>query len=754
MASGCQEVHGPVWSPDGNLIAYTAYSRPAGQAGRIETALYLVDPEDQAGAPLLLDRNAAFPRWALEGPTLYFLGDRNKEGFYTSVKAHRPMAQRAGPGLVEPVLQDPSLRLVGLQVSVDGASALLCSARETRPGAPQTLEFWSPRDKTRASLVQLGEVQSAVLSPNGRVLAYSQKPAAPPDAKPFVALLELARMPLQPKVVFPTEQDNEPDAAGYLLHAFPDSERFLFYAPLGRNLWVARLDGGRIQKHPLPQGCSAPWMAAIAETGKSAALTLARAGGGRIEYDVFDLAFDKGAFRKLDTGHSEWLGGHARDPRPARQAAGPGWAWLSAAGLALGTPGKARYYPLTAGEHVAAVEAYLKQQQPDRALVAAQRARELQPPPEDLGQLGRLEARAQLKLGAPARAADAYVRALLLHPVTGSGLPWVLEPAIGLPSGLNAMAALKEMDGFLAAAPEDKLLIALRQAFAKRIEGQPAAALALCKQAAEAVPSEDMLAGVKFQQALAAFENGDMGTAGENWASAARCPGFPQADYAAGLSAVAYRLDSRPNSAELSDKILRVGTDRQAPLREDLLRVPRDLTGRAYRQKRVQGEDIKSPDQTLRVWVEVTEYSIPQATLRPSRMHDAEWKPVERRVGAVRRTLSELKLAAPGLGTQTLARIPFAITQPVFSPSGQALAFLARGDVFPVGEACCEVYVVGVSGAILAGNTEALASGQLSSRTIISSVQWNGPQSLVAAGTQVDIWGGQTGFQKSVAVGR
>ncbi len=33
------------------------------------------------------------------------------------------------------------------------------------------------------------------------------------------------------KVIFPTPASPEPDAAGYVVHAFPNSERFLFYGP-------------------------------------------------------------------------------------------------------------------------------------------------------------------------------------------------------------------------------------------------------------------------------------------------------------------------------------------------------------------------------------------------------------------------------------------------------------------------------------------------------------------------------------------
>jgi hypothetical protein len=114
--SGCQEIQGPVWSPDGTCVAYTSYVRTGLPGARMETNVYLVDPDDENGEAVLLARHAAFPRWVPEGPQgpqLYLLGHRNAEGFYTSLLVHRKL----GEGALQIVLQDPNLKLVGFQLS-------------------------------------------------------------------------------------------------------------------------------------------------------------------------------------------------------------------------------------------------------------------------------------------------------------------------------------------------------------------------------------------------------------------------------------------------------------------------------------------------------------------------------------------------------------------------------------------------------------------------------------------------------------
>jgi len=226
-------------------------------------------------------------------------------------------------------------------------------------------------------------------------------------------------------------------------------------------------------------------------------------------------------------------------------------------------------------------------------LAAAQKAREMKPPAQDSGSVWRAEARAAMAIGNGAQAASAWERAELLYPIGDDGLPWVFPPKSGLPQVTDVTAALKNMQTFAAAAPDNKLMAALNAALAARAKGAPGEALKLYAQAIDLCPAESMLAGVKFRAALAAYEAGDPGLAGEHWESAARCISFPQADYASGLSAMAYKLDGRPGMNERADAALRLGVARNSVLKKELLALPRDLHGRTYRKKRTEGKGDK-----------------------------------------------------------------------------------------------------------------------------------------------------------------
>jgi Tol biopolymer transport system component len=747
--TGCQELRGPVWSPDGTLIAYTTYSRPEKPTEPLETGVYLADPDDATGTPTLLAENAAFPNWSMDGSALYLLGHR-RGAFYTSILCHRPGGRKLGEGMLETVLQDNSFRLVGFQMSVDGTAAILCSARTPKLGAPQTLEFMQMRERTRVSLNQLGEVYSPALSPNGRVLAYSQRPAEA-EKRPFVAVLELDRKPLQQVPIFPTAEFDEPAASHYIIHFFPDSDQLLFYAPFGKSIWTSRRDGKKLRSFPLPAGYSAPLLVTMSGDGRTAAFTFARPVDNEIQYDVYELNLGKGNFRRLDGGATDLMGGHVPDPRTARGGEPTKWAWLSPAGLAVGSPQKAVYFPRTSKEWLAASEAYLRQNEAQKALDAAAKAREVQPPPLDAGALWRAEARAALATGNGAQAASAWEHALLQYPVGPNGLPWVFPPDSRLPNSTDVAAALKNLATFSAAAPENKLLGALHAAFAARAKGQSKEALDLYAKAVEMCSSEAMVAGVKFQAGLAAYEGGLAVQAGEHWESAARCAAFPHAEYASGLSAMAYKLDGRPGMNERADAALRLGITKNSALKNDLLALPRDLHGRTYKAKRVEAEQ-KSPDQALRAWFEITEYELPSAYLRPRALLDSEGKDVLRLVGCQRVTISELNVAGLPAGAQVLARVPFPVSTPLFSPEGKMIAFQAQGDLFPKGRGFCEVYVVDLSGTMLQGNMQALANGRLSTRTRLTSLQWAGPQALTESGTTIDALGSETPFQKNVVV--
>lgn len=753
VLTGCQELNGPVWSPDGQFVAYTAYSRTA--SGGLDSSVCLVDPDDENGEAKVLEKDAAFPHWIPDGPTLYFLGRRDKQGFYNAILMHKPGGLKLGEGQNESVLDIPNLKLVGFQLSSDGSSGILCSANEGRPGAPQRLEFWNPRDQKRNKLDLGGDVYSPCLSPNGRVLAYAQRPANDAKGHPFIATLELDRKPLQPKAIFPTANEDEPTAAPYVIHVFPDSERFLFYAPGGKNVWTVRRDGQQLRSYALPAGLSSPLIVAVTEDGKSATLTMASPANGRVNYHVYTLTFANGQFQKLDGNSPELLGGHVLDPRTIRRNAPERWTWLSSAGLAIGTPGKARYFPRTADQYLAASRYYIQQNENAKALPAALKARECPPAPEDPGAYDRAEARAYLATADGTRASESFEKSLLLYPIGPAGLQFIFPPSSGLPqrAGADAQQLMKEMEAFSAAAPNEKLLTPLREALMARVKGDYAAAKEQYKQAEKVCPSEDFVGGVKFQEAMAAFENGEMTEAGERWEAAARCKGFPQAEYAAGLSAIAFALENRPESDRRADQSLKLGLAFNGALKTELQRLPTELRGLKYKQVRL-SDETKSPDKTLGTWVEITEYVIPQAFLHPTRVLGADRKYTERRLCTALMTTSAIQIAGLPEGTKAIARIPRPVTVPQFSPGGEYVSFLAQGEVFPLPDNFCEAYVMDLHGAIQIGDPSVLQTGWLSTRQVIQSLSWTAAKEIRLKGSNVDVLGNETLLDKTLAVGK
>src|SRR5207244_776567 len=101
----------------------------------------------------------------------------------------------------------------------------LLQGRDALPGSLVRAELWTPHDNKRTDLSTLGEMFGPAISFNGKMLVYGTKPA---DGH---AILMATDIGSQPVAVFPTEKFPEPDAAGFVVHAFPNSERFLFYGP-------------------------------------------------------------------------------------------------------------------------------------------------------------------------------------------------------------------------------------------------------------------------------------------------------------------------------------------------------------------------------------------------------------------------------------------------------------------------------------------------------------------------------------------
>jgi tetratricopeptide (TPR) repeat protein len=735
--AGCQELRGPSWSEDGHRVIFTAYATGAG--GRIESSVYVLDADDENSEPQLIAKNAAFPQWLPDGSGFFYLSDRDAQGFYTKVCKHVFKTQKPNP---EALLQN--LRATHLQMAVSGTAGLLSFASEARPGAPVTIELWSAEDNKRVDLRKLGEMYSPALTPNGKTVAYAQKPA---ELLPLLLVHDLEGA--QPKAVFPTPEQNEPNASTYVIHAFPDNERFLFYAPGGANLWSIRKDGSAVQKYPLPPGMSTPVMAAIAEDSSSVCVTLTQAVSEKLLYQVYKLDVKSKQFTKLDGDSTELLGGHVLDSRALKRKGPTRYAWLSSAGLAVGEPQKARYFPMTSAQCLAASGFLIKQNEAAKALSTALRAQEMMPLPLDASELHKAESRAYLAVEKPERAADAFERAVLLHPVGPEGLRLIFPPESGLPrpAPTDLAAEQKEIEGLLKAQPNNKLLPLLRQALSARAQGKPQDALEFYRQGIPLCPDEARVGGVRFLQGLCALESFDYWQAGEQFEFAAKSNGFPHADYAAGLGALCAWLAERPESDKRAGGLLQMIVARNSPLAQEFGTLAAQFQGR-HAVEKTTGKEVVSA-QGARVWVEAQKYLLPYVFLKPARVLGPDGKHVERRIGLRPVTASAVKVA----GTeQPIFRIPREISAPQFSAAGGTLAFAVSGEVFPRGEALCDVFAIDLKGVLLLGSPRVVYSGQLESRQIVSRFEWSGASDLKVDVLEIDVFGGETPKSRTLPV--
>ncbi len=747
---GCRAFRGPVWSPLGNKLAYTV-NRLSPKSETAASDLYLLDTRAQTPEPRLLAKAANFPQWSPDGQSLYFLGKKNNKGFYTALYRHRPLGRTDGSGTFENIFDSGNLKFVDFQLSETGHRALLCSARNATPGAGRNVELMDMRNFNLKKLSQIGEVYAPVLSPDGQTLAYVKKGKAA-GSRPFVVVLELNQKSLQEFSIFPTEEYEELGATTFVLHAFPDSKQFLFYAPGGKALWTARL-GGKLNRFSLPEGYTSPWMVSIAPDSRKAFVTLAHMEHGELRYDVFELRFSGGKYTLLEGGAKELIGGNAIAPGSSSKKGTARSAWISSAGLALGGTGPTLYFPQNREQLLAASRIYRQGGDPKGALDAIQKARGLKPPPQDPTPLNEEEALALLADGEGEKAAELFTRTYLSYPVGRTGLTYLFPTGKNLPKlpHTEQHALLAKLTKFSAAAPEDTLLKHVTEALSHRLKGDHDAAEVSYRSATNACSDEAMAGGISFLEAMRAFEVGKLQLAGEKWESAARSKNFPQADYAAGLSHIAHALDVRPESEERASEILKRGLDMGTPLAADLKKLTGELRDKAYKLSRVSAER-KSPDLSLRTWVDIHEYVMPQAYLLPQDVFICTREYDRRRICAALQTLSEIQVAGLAEGPKTLARIPHAITVPDFSPSGELLSFLVMGSVFPLKDAFCKMFVIDLNGSLILGDAATLTARSIQGRQIISKAVWAGPGEVQINGFQVDGFGNKTGLQKTVRI--
>jgi len=733
LLAGCQELRGPVWSPDSKRLAYASYSHSA--TGNVEASVYVLDAEDENAEPELVAKNAAFPNWTPDGQGLFFLGESDGQGFYSKIFKWHP------GGTPQAALT--TNRVTCLQMSLDASTALLCHGQTSKPGAASSVDIWrTVDDKAQPLPLNLGgDVYSPALMPNGKYLAYSMKVQ---DALPQLLICKLDGS--RPEAIFPTEKQSDPDASIYIIHAFPDNDRFLFYAPAGSALWSIRRDGSNIRKYSLPEGLTAPLMVSIADDSSFATVTLVQPSVEKIIYQVYRLDFNTRRFTRIDGDSGEMLGGHALKPSSARRK--PVYAWFSAAGLAVGEPGQARYYPLNANQCVAASTLQVKQGDAKRAIASALKAREFQPPPDDLSQLDRAEALAYLADKQIERAAFALERSILLYPVGPEGLRFIFPAASGLPRmpPSDVAGTLKEIKDLTQALPENRLLPKLGKALAARDKGDYQQALQFYREAFPIVADDACGGGIRFLEGLCAFEaGGDLRLAAEKWEQAARSADFPQVGYAAGLSAIAYCL---ADHSEKATTVLQLTTARNSPLATELNQLPSWLNDRP-RMESEKSKEVVSADGATRCWVEYERCQVPFASLVPRRVPAREGKYAERRIGTQTVTVSSVWLAGTA---QPIYRIPRVITAPKFSPNGALLAFAAAGEVFPLADDFCDLFVIDRRGTQVLGDSRAAFSSQGKGRHIVKKFDWLDSQQISVSGSEVDVFGGETPFSKTIQI--
>ncbi|MEI6231685.1 MAG: tetratricopeptide repeat protein [Planctomycetota bacterium] len=747
LLSACQEIQGPTWSSDGKWIAHTVYSHPPknrdGSTGGLHTAIYLTAPDSEDSAPKFLADNAAFPHFATNSSQLFFLGARDTKGYYTKI-----MRLTLGNAVPEVALGGVRLTAMQLATGNNGPLLLLMQGQDPSPGASGTLELWSANDGKRTALTTLGDVTGPAISPNGKIIIYGSKPA---EGHPILMAAEIGAT-TEAKAIFPTATQTEPGASSFIVHAFPAGDRFLFYGPGLKNVWTlsGKPGANKFVKFPIPDGLSSPVMARVAPDGNTAAMTFMRAVPGRIAYESYKLDINQSRWTKLDENADEPIGGISPDPKAAK-APGARMAWLSAAGLTIGDAAKPISFPVTAAQHLAASTAFVKANQPDKAVELALKAQDLVPPP-DADALNQTLYAAYIAAKRFDRAADLFEQSWLLEPVGSSGINYIFPPDSGLPSPSPEWVAaqLKRITELTAGAPDNRMLPLLKKAFLARQTGAHRDALDAYRKALDYCPDKARVAGVRFQQGVCELEWGDAFQAADFFEQAAKIEDFPQADLAAGLSAMALLLHGRKESAAKAASLLQLPVVRKSPFAAELAIIPALVKGKNFKDHGATPE-AATPDDTVHAWAEYDTFWMPFVSTKPIGMDLGDGTYSLRRIGLKRVTASSI---LTNKQTTPILKIARPVTAPKLSPNGQALAFTISGEVPPVADTFCELMVLDLTGGVYNGDPIAAAKGLIRSRQVLTQFAWKGPSEITLTGATIDLFGGQKPFVKPVPLGR
>jgi hypothetical protein len=279
-----------------------------------------------------------------------------------------------------------------------------------------------------------------------------------------------------------------------------------------------------------------------------------------------------------------------------------------------------------------------------------------------------------------------------------------------------------------------------------RLKGDSRAAMEAYRKAFDLCPDKARAGGVRFLQGVCGIEEGNPYLAAESFESAAKIDDFPQADLAAGLSVLAYQLHGKADSLAKAAAVLQLPVARKSPFAQEINLLAVMAKGKSFREHGLSKESA-SADGATRVWSEYDAYWIPFASTKLFTMAGADGKFIQRHIGLKNFTSSALWTSQSPAAIFRLAR---PITPPKLSPSGSAIAFTVQGEVFPVADNYCELFAVDLKGAVLIGNAPAAASGKTKGRQIISDFSWANDSEVKLSGVEVDIFGGQKPFEKTV----
>ncbi len=741
LLAGCQEIQGPVWSLDGQWVAYTVYARQAG--GGFHPSVYVTNPDADDPTPRLLAYGAAFPQWTSDGTLLFYLAERDPQGYFTKI-------MRFHPGDEKPEVALAGVRLTSMQLAAgnNGPLMLLSMGRDSKPGSLVSAELWSALDNKRTNLRTLGEMYGPAISANGKMLVYGTKPV---EGHAILMAAELNGG--EAKAVFPTATNTEPNASSFVVTPFPSSERFLFYGPGMANVWTmtGKPGAAKFARYPIPDGLTCPVMARVAEDSNSAMLTLMRATPGRLTYESYRLDFAQNRWTRLDGNADEPIGGNALDPAAKKRQALRS-AWLSSGGLAVGDAAKPHWFPVTADQCIAASTLLLKSNEPEKALEVVLKAQDAKPPPENSEALNQALFAAYMANKKFDRATDIFEQGWLLEPVGRAGVRFIFPPESGLPPPAPEWVAqqLKSMDELIAAAPENRMIPLLKAALLARQKGAQREALEAYRKAMDYCPDRARVGGVRFLQGVCNLELDDLVHAAEMFEQAARIDDFPQADFAAGMSAMAYYLDARPDSITKAAAALQLPAARKSAIVTELAQIPAMLKGKSSKDHGATPEAIGA-NGDAHAWAEYDTYWIPVVFSKPVWMEVGDGKFANRRVGVKCMTATSIYTNKQPTPIFRLAR---PVTAPKLSPSGSALAFTVSGEIFPVPDNFCELMVLDLTGGVVNGNAQAAAAGRTKSRQILTQFSWSGNSEISLTGVDVDVFGGQKAFEKTVPVGR